>query len=145
MSTLKERASYLAGLAEGMELEASKESKLILKLLEVVDEMAERIDDLEAYVEELDAKVDEIDHDLGDLEEEYYEDCDCDCDDDDCDCCDCDCDDDDVYEFECDKCGETIFVDGSLLDEDEEILCPNCGEEISLEFDDCDCGCCDHE
>lgn len=143
MSTLKERATYLEGLAEGLELEASKESKLILKLLEVIDEMAERIDDLEAYIEELDAKVDEIDHDLGDLEEEYYDDCDCDCDDDDCDCCDYD--DDDVYEFECDKCGETIFVDGSLLDEDEEILCPNCGEEISLEFDDCDCGCCDHE
>ena len=133
MGTLKERASYLAGLAEGMELEASKESKLIGKLLEVIDEMAERIDDLEAYVEELDAKVDEIDHDLGDLEEECYENgCDCDC-------------DDDVYEFECDKCGEMIYVDGSLLDEDEEILCPNCGEEISLEFDDCECGCCDCE
>lgn len=139
MNTLKEQTSFVKGLAEGLDLDANKkETKLIAKLLQVVDEMAERIDELEAYIDELDAKVDEIDQDLGDLEEAFYDDEDCDCD------CDCDCDyeedfdDEDVYEFTCDSCGEEVYVDGSLLDGEAPILCPNCGGKITVDFD-CDC------
>ena len=132
MNTLKEGASYIKGLAEGMELEADKkENKLILKLVELIDEMAERIDELEAYIDEMDSKVDEIDQDLGDLEEFCYDD------DDEYDeeYDDEDFNDDDVYEFTCDACGEEVYVDGSLLDEDAPVSCPNCGEEIKIDLD----------
>ena len=64
MGTLKETASYLNGLTEGLELdESKKETKVIFKLIEMVNELAERVEDLEDYIDELDEKVDEIDHD----------------------------------------------------------------------------------
>ena len=73
MGTLKETASYLNGLTEGLELdESKKETKVIFKLIEMVNELAERVEDLEDYVDELDEKVDEIDHDLGEVEEYDY-------------------------------------------------------------------------
>ena len=148
MNTLKESTSYLKGLAEGMELDTGKkENKLIAKLLEVIDEMAERIDDLESYIDELDSKVDEIDQDLGDLEEYCYDDdCECDCDDEDYDE---DFDDDfedDVYEFTCDACGEEVYEDGTLLDDGAPVICPNCGEEITIELEcDGDCESCEED
>ena len=127
MGTLKETASYLNGLTEGLELdESKKETKVILKLIEMVNELAERVEDLEDYVDELDEKVDEIDQDLGEVEEYVY-------DDEDYDDFDYD-EDDDVYEFSCDNCGDSVFIDGELLDSDEPVICPNCGEEIKLDF-----------
>ena len=135
MATLKEKAAYLKGLAEGMGIdEAKNENKLILKLIELVDDMSERIDDLEDYLDELDAKVDEIDEDLGAVEEDFYdedEDLD-DYDDED----DYDFDDDDIYEFSCDNCGDSVFIDGDLLDSDEPLTCPSCGEEIKIPLED---------
>ena len=78
--------------------------------------------------------------DLDELEEYVF----CDEDDDFCDCCDCE--DDELYEVECPSCGEEIYLDDEMLDE-EFIECPACGEklELDIEFDDCDCdcGCCD--
>ena len=132
MATLKENAAYLKGLAEGMGIDDAKnENKLILKLIDLVDEMAERIDDLEDYLDELDAKVDEIDEDLGAVEEDFYDDEDYDDEDDEYDF-----DDDDIYEFSCDNCGDSVFVDGDLLDEDEPIICPSCGKEVSITLDE---------
>ena len=122
MSTLQENASYLNGLAEGMELDASKkENKLILKMLDLIGQMAERIDELEDYIDELDAKVDEIDQDLGEMESDYYDDSSCDCCDDDDDY-DYDDLDDDVYEFTCDHCGDTVYIDGDLDEEEKNSL-----------------------
>lgn len=131
MATLKEKAAYLKGLAEGMGIDEGKnENKLILKLIELVDDMSERIDDLEDYLDELDAKVDEIDEDLGAVEEDFYDDEDYDDED------DYDFDDDDIYEFSCDNCGDSVFVDGELLDSDEPLICPSCGEEVTITLDD---------
>lgn len=129
MATLKEKAAYIKGLAEGMGVgETSNEAKLILKLIDLVDDMAERIDDLEEYVDELDAKVDEIDEDLGAVEDDFYDDEDYDDDEDD----DYDFEDDDVYEFTCDNCGDNVFIDGDLLDSEDPLICPSCGKEITL-------------
>ena len=118
MNTLKESTSYIKGLAEGLDLDLNKkENKLTAKLLEIIDEMAERIDDLESYIDELDSKVDEIDQDLGDLEEFVYDDEDEDLDDD--------------------------FEDDEDLDDDEPIICPNCGKEITVDIEcDGNCGSC---
>lgn len=132
MSYFTEKASYLKGLAEGLEIDNStKEGKLLNAMLDVIVDMADEL-------EMLDEKQD----DMLDLISEIAEDCDCDCDDcDDCDCCDCD--DLDYFEIQCEKCGNTICLDDDLLNSDEPLVCPVCGEEIELEFEDCDCCDCD--
>jgi hypothetical protein len=139
--TLTEKASYLKGLAEGMELDNSdKQSKLILAMLDVIDDMSMTISDLEDTCAELSEQLDAVDEDLASVEDDLYDD-----DDDDCDCC---CgDDDDYYEVECPECHDTICLDEDMIDEGS-ITCPNCGTELEFDFsecdDDCDC-CCDSD
>lgn len=126
MSYFTEKAAYLKGLAEGLEIDGStKEGKLLNAMLDVIVDMADEL-------EMLDEKQD----DMLDLISEIAED--------DCDCCDCD-DDLDYFEIECEKCGNTICLDEDLLESDDNIVCPVCGEVIELEFEDCDCDCCDCE
>ena len=84
---------------------------------------------------ELTEQVDAVDEDLAAVEDFLYEDED----EDECDCgC---CDDDDLYEVECPKCHDIIYLDEEMLEE-EGITCPNCGTDLEFDFDgDCDCGC----
>ena len=134
--TLNEKAAYIKGLAEGLELDAkSKEGKIIAAILDLVTDMAQSVSDLEEDVEYLNDYIEEIDEDLGEVEEILVEDdCDCDCDDCDCDCddCDCDCDcefdDEDFFEIDCPSCGETVCFDGSI--DPEDLICPACGEKF---------------
>ncbi len=140
--TLSEKAAYILGLADGVELDGTtKEGKLLKAVIELLGEMAEEVEALGVDVNNLGEYIEEVDHDLGDIEEiaygaddcdEDYDDCydcDCDCDDCDCDCdnCDCDCDDE-YFEVECPSCGEVICFDGSI--DPEELACPACGEKF---------------
>ena len=134
--TLGEKAAYIQGLADGVELdETTKEGKLIAALLDIVADMADAIEQLDEDLDTLNDYVEELDEDLGSVEELLYDDCDCDCDDDfECDgnCCDCDEDcelaDEDFFEVECPACGEVICFDGSI--DPEELACPACGEKF---------------
>ena len=133
--TINEKAAYIKGLAEGVELDAStKEGKLIAALIDLVSDMADAIEELEEDVDTALDYCEELDEDLGAVEEILLDD-ECDCDDDcecdgDCDCCDEDCDlcDDEYFEVECPACGETICFDGSI--DPEELACPACGEKF---------------
>lgn len=101
---ITEKAAYLKGLLEGMNLDESKpETKLIKAVIDCIDDMAMSIADLEEDVEVLDAYIEEVDEDLGDVEEYIFgdDDCCCDCEDDDC--CDCCCDNE-CEDEECDCC-----------------------------------------
>ena len=138
--TVTERASYIKGLADGLELDKStKEGKLIDALIELVSDMADAISELEEDVQTAYDYCEELDEDLGAVEEYLLdEDCDCDCDDYDCDCdCDGDCDlcdedceldGEDYFEVECPSCGETICFDSTI--DPEELSCPACGEKF---------------
>ena len=140
MENLTEKVSYLKGLCDGLEINhETKEGKMIIGILDVLDEMAATICDIDDEQFEMQELIDEIDEDLGSLEEEFYGDCDCDCD-----CDDCDCDEDsEFFVLECPNFGETICFEDSELFNDG-VVCPNCGEEIDLDFDcDCDCEDCD--
>ena len=114
MSHLTDRVSYLMGLAEGLNLnDSTTEGKVLVKVLELLSELADEMDALRRDHDELDEYVESIDSDLSDMEEAIFGD-----DDDEeegCSCCDCDCDD-----CDCDCCGE---------DEEEE--------------EACECGCCE--
>ena len=136
--TLGERASYIKGLCEGMELDTkSKEGKVIAALIELVSEMAVAIEELEAETEELRDYIEEIDEDLGDVEEllcDEDEDDDFECDGDCCNCDEeCDFDDDEFFEVECPSCGEVICFDESV--DPEELVCPNCHEKFECIVD----------
>ena len=143
---LMEQAAYLRGLADGLELDwDKKENKLMLALLDLVDEMAASIHELEESAESVEGELDEIAEELIAIEQEIGMDVDYD-DEDDCDCGCCG-GDDYCYEVVCPTCGDHISVDESLL-EAGKINCPNCDEELEFELDDdddcCDCGCHSH-
>lgn len=136
--TLNERAAYIKGLAEGMELtNDSKAGKVIAELIELVSDMADELAEMDERIDTVHAYCEELDEDLGSVEELLLDDdCDC-CDDEDddfgcdgnCDECDEDCcDDEDYFEVECPSCGEVICFDSSI--DPEELICPACGEKF---------------
>lgn len=139
---LMERAAYLKGLADGLDIDwETKENKLMHALLDLVGEMAASIGGLEETADAVDSELDEIAEELISIEQEIgmdvdYDDCDCDCG-----------DDEYTYEVVCPTCGDRITIDESLLAVGA-IHCPNCDEELEFEFDEddeCDCGCCHGE
>lgn len=142
--SMLEKVSYLKGLADGLDINKdSSEGKLLLAIVDVLGEMAEEVTAIGDTCDELDELVDILDEDLGNLEEDFYEDCDCDCEDDEE-------LDDDLYEVTCPKCDDTVYLTEDMILEGS-IECPNCGEEIEFDLsgcccddDDCDCGC-DHD
>ena len=152
---ITENAAYLKGLAEGLNLDTTtNEGKLIVKMLDVIEQMAEKISTLESANEELYSYMEGMAEDLVNLEEDFYgeetEDY--------SDLNDEDGEeyysDEEYYEIECPTCGEKIcFTDDFDLDN---FLCPACGNKIDdIELiDDCEecdgctpdgeCdGCCD--
>ena len=148
--TISEKAAYLKGLMDGLELDTEKaEGKMISALVELVGDMAKRITDIEETTIAISDELDEIEEDLDAIEdyildeededEEDFEDL---FDEDDFEDEDFeegfDYGDEDttIYEVEC-ACGEIINFDEETLEKGS-MTCPNCGEllEFSLEDDD---------
>ena len=131
-----EKVAYLRGLLEGLKFDADSDmGKIVLKLIDIVDDLAHDLTDAEERADVMADYIDELDHDLGEVEEYVYgDDCDC-CDDDDCDCCCDDDDDDDLYELECPNCGDKIYITEDMLN--GSIECPNCNTKIDdIEVED---------
>ena len=137
--SMMEKAAYIKGLADGMELKAeTKEDKMIIALLSLVEEMAQTIDEMKGKMSDLEDYVEELDEDLGEVEEilleeigDEDEECDGDCEN----CClDCDLDDEDeeyddeYFEVVCPACGDVINFDATI--DPENLACPNCGEKF---------------
>ena len=125
---LTEKASYIKGLAEGMELDSKdKTTKLINALIDIIADLALTVSDLEDECAELHELLDAVDEDLAELEEDFYEDEE---------------DDDEYYydedeeffEVQCPECDEIITLDEEMLEEGE-IECPECGTKLQFEFD----------
>lgn len=131
-----EKVAYLRGMLEGMKFDADSDmGKIVLKLIDIVDDLAHDLTDAEERADVMADYIDELDHDLGEVEEYVYgDDCDC-CDDDDCDCCCDDDDDDDLYELECPNCGDKIYITEDMLN--GSIECHNCNTKIDdIEVED---------
>ena len=148
--TISEKAAYLKGLMDGLELDTEKaEGKMISAMVDLLGDMAKRITDIEETTIAISDELDEIEEDL-DAIEDYILDEDEDEDEDFDDClCDEDFDDEEyedgfdfgdedttIYEVEC-ACGEIFNFDEETLEKGS-MKCPNCGEllEFSLEDDD---------
>jgi hypothetical protein len=70
---LKEKASYLKGLAEGLEYDkTTKEGRLIAAIIDLLDEVAAEIEGITEDVNYLSDYADELDKDLGDVEEYLF-------------------------------------------------------------------------
>lgn len=105
-----EKVAYIKGLMEGMELDTTEnENKILVKIVEVLEELAAANNALTEENIKLRDYVEELDEDLGALEEYVYE-CDCDC--------DCDCGDDDDFDFEDDD--DDFEYEDFTEDDDEE-------------------------
>ena len=129
---MTEKAAYIKGLAEGLELDKeTKEGKIIAALLDLVDEMAKEIADIKQDIEEIDEDLNYLDEEYEE-DEEWDEECDGDC----VNCDGCDCEDDEFCEIVCPSCGETVCFDCEL--DPENLLCPACGEKFGciVEEDD---------
>lgn len=139
MDHIKEKVAYLKGLCDGLGIDhEKKEGKVLIAIIDLLDDIAEELSTINEVQEELDEYMDAIDQDLEDLENEIYEEDD---EDEDYDYDDDEYVEDDGYiEFECPNCHETILLDEEMFEDEEEILCPNCKEPLELD-DEYECGC----
>ena len=135
MGYLSEKAAYLKGLADGLALdEKSSEGKLLVKIIDALEEFAATIEDNSDAITECEERVDSLEDFADDFMEAMDE---CGCEHEECDCgdCDCeDCDDEEFYEVECPHCNEKVYFDEDMLDND--LICPNCDGKIEIEFED---------
>lgn len=139
MSNITDRVAYLKGLAEGMKLsDETNEGKLLLKMLDVLEDMAEEVAALRNDYDELDEYVESIDDDLADMEEYLFDEEDegCACcsgcgdDDDDEEDDDEDDDDDEIVVYACPHCGNEVTFEIDGFDFEEDNLCPACGKPL---------------
>ena len=138
--TISEKAAYLKGLMDGLNLDTEKaEGKMIAAIVELLGDVTKRLTDVEETTIAISDELDEIEDDLDAIEDfimdedEDYDDDFEDEDEDDCDECDCDCDEV-IYEVEC-SCGNVIEFDEATLDQGS-IVCDKCGETLEFSFED---------
>lgn len=136
--SLTEKAAYLRGLYDGMEMNEvdSKEAKLLGALIDVVQELAAHVTENEAS---LSALADEVD-DLSEILDDSFDDDDFDTFDNEDGELDAEDDDDEfqtTFEVECPNCQCMLTVGEEELSTGV-IECPTCGQkfQIELEFDD---------
>ena len=146
--TISEKAAYLKGLMDGLNLDTEKaEGKMIAAMVDLLGDVTRRLTDVEETTIAISDELDEIEEDLDAIEDyilDEEEDEDEDWDDEEWDDEEEDADegfdfgdpDSTIYEVEC-VCGQIVDFDEETLEEGS-IICPNCGEtlEFSLEDDE---------
>ena len=152
--TINEKAAYLKGLMEGLQLDTEKaEGKMIAAMVELMGDLSKKLTNVEDTTIAISDELDEIEEDLDAIEDfimEFEEDEDEDYDDDDededdyYDFADIDEDADEgfdfgdpdttIYEVEC-ACGNIIDFDEETL-EAGSIICEDCGETLEFSFED---------
>ena len=151
--TISEKAAYLKGLMDGLNLDTEKaEGKLISAIVELMGDVTKKLSDVEDTTIAISDELDEIEEDLDAIEDYILDEEDEDYDDDyEDDFDDYEDEDDDeydeegfdfgdedstIYEVKC-ACGNIINFDEETL-EAGSIVCDQCGEtlEFSLEDED---------
>lgn len=157
---LKEKASYVKGLLEGLNLDYKNENNKILKIMvDLFQEMVEKLQEIEDVSYENSALIDELDEDLANVEKDFYNKKDRN----NVNCkhkgvknkCNCSAsqeeenenfqnkiqsdDNEDVeYEISCPNCSRVVELTDEIFNSEEEIICPECGEKINFDFKDSD-------
>jgi DNA-directed RNA polymerase subunit delta len=141
MSNLTDRASFLRGLAQGMQLnKETNEGKLISEIIDVLGEMAKEMEKLQESYDELNEYVESIDDDLADMEEVIFGDED-DEEDGEEECGEeCEGHDDEeengeTISYACPHCGHEMEFNAGDVDFDEDVLCPACKKPVFPEYE----------
>ena len=149
--TISEKAAYLKGLMDGLNLDTEKaEGKLISAIVELMGDVTKKLSDVEDTTIAISDELDEIEEDLDAIEDYILDEEDEDYDDDyEDDFDDYEDEDDDeydeegfdfgdedstIYEVKC-ACGNIINFDEDVLEEGS-IVCDKCGETLEFTFDD---------
>ncbi len=135
MSNLTDRASFLKGLAQGMQLSKdSNEGKLLSEIIEVLGEMAKEMEKLQEAHDELNEYVESIDDDLADMEEAIFGEEEDD-EDEDGDAADDEDGDGETISYTCPHCGHEMEFNAADVDFDEDVLCPACKKPVFPEYE----------
>ena len=136
-----EKAAYIKGLFDGMELDMNdKQNKILKSLIELVSDMAEEISELGQCYDDVCDQIDTLDESVTDLEDTLYDDDEYDeyYADDDKESCNCDCcvgTGDMVYEVVCPTCGKTIALSEDAVEKGS-MKCPECDELLEFDYND---------
>lgn len=123
--SLTEKTAYLRGLADGLKLDAdaSGEQKLILAMVDVLNDIAVNVETNNESITTLADELDELDDAVTELEEILLEDQ----------------EDEDSwedgpaqYELECPECGEPVILDEDTIASGETI-CPHCQQKLTID------------
>ena len=146
--TISEKAAYLKGLMDGLQLDKEKpEGQMISAIVDLLGDVTRRLADVEETTIAISDELDEIEEDLDAIEDfilDEEEDEDWDDEDED----DFDFEDEEdyeegfdfgdeettVYEVKC-ACGEIIDFDEETLEKGS-IVCPDCGELLEFSLDE---------
>ena len=116
---LNAKAAYIRGMMKGMEFDpTTQEGKIIVAMMDLLEEMADVVSEHDAIDEDMDDLVDSI---FGDDDEDEDED-----------------EDDDgafetSYEVTCPNCGTVNIVDEDTLMDSDKIVCAECGAAFDVE------------
>ena len=148
--TINEKAAYLKGLMEGLQLDTEKaEGKMIAAIVDLLGDVTKKLTNVEDTTIAISDELDEIEEDLDAIEDFIMDEDEDDYDDDDYDDDDFeDYDEEDfdeegfdfgdedttIYEVKC-VCGNVIAFDEETLEEGS-IICEECGETLEFTFDD---------
>lgn len=144
--SISERAAYLRGLADGLNLDtANGEGKLLAAIIDTIADIADELEVLTQNSADIADEIDEINDELNDIatlfddiyddEEEFFDDEDFFDDDEDFEDEDYFDVDDYFYSVKCPTCDEEIELDEATL-EAGGIICPACGEELEFDIDE---------
>lgn len=76
MNYLHEKISYIKGLSDGLNInETSKEGKVLVKIVDVLEELVEEIAYIREEQEDINEYIEVIDEDLSDVEDEIFIEC----------------------------------------------------------------------
>ena len=141
--TINEKAAYLKGLMEGLQLDTEKaEGKMIAAIVDLLGDVTKKLTNVEDTTIAISDELDEIEEDL-DAIEDYIMD-----EEDDYDDFEDEWDEDEeyeegfdfgdeestIYEVQC-ACGNVINFDEETLEQGS-IICDACGETLEFSFDD---------
>ena len=145
--TINEKAAYLKGLMDGLQLDTEKaEGKMIAAIVELLGDMSKKLTDIEDTTIAISDELDEIEEDLDAIEDFIMDEDEDDYDDDEDDFDDYDDEDFEeegfdfgdedttIYEVKC-ICGNVIAFDEETL-EAGSIVCDKCGETLEFSFED---------
>ena len=145
--TINEKAAYLKGLMEGLQLDTEKaEGKMIAAIVDLLGDVTKKLTNVEDTTIAISDELDEIEEDLDAIEDFIMDEDEDDYDDDEDDFDDYDDEDFEeegfdfgdedttIYEVKC-ICGNVIAFDEDTLEEGS-IICDECGETLEFSFED---------